>query len=365
MPAYHTRYAPLPKCGMLTAPRELLTHLVELPKESGKLVIKALEYAMAELQASDDTERDVSMPELEYCFIVNPAAKGGFSGRNWPKLQAQLRAANIAHCHYISERKGHSRDLARDALQAGYKNLVAVGGDGTANGVLNGLFAASSLNATEVSLSIIPWGTGNDWASYYGFSPRLEDCVQLLQAGSNTLQDIGKANFTDSAGNHRTHYFLNCAGTGFDSYLLAQMGASRGSRSRYFLYVLKCLRKFRATSLQLDIDAESLEYSALMLEICLGKYAGAGMQFAPAAVADDGLFEVLLIEDLSIPQLLGSLFYLYNGRINEHSAVRHWQCRSISVATTAEQHFHCDGELVGQLPIQIGILPQALRVITP
>lgn len=304
------------------------------------------------------------MPEPEYCFIINPAAKGGFAGRNWPKLHATLREAKISHCHYTSEGRGHCLELARDALRAGYQNFIAVGGDGTASEVLNGLFASSPPNPAGVSLGLIPWGTGNDWARYYGLSPRVEYCEGLLRTGSSTLQDIGKVSYGDSTGVRKQHYFLNCLGTGFDSYLLTQMGVTRGSRSRYFFYLLKCLRKFRATALQLDIDGEAIECSALMLQACLGKYAGAGMQFAPGAVADDGLFEVLLIGDLDIPQLLGSLFYLYNGRINEHSAVRHWQSRSISVAASVEQQFHCDGELVGELPIQIEILPQALRVIT-
>ena len=87
------------------------------------------------------------------------------------------------------------------------------------------------------------------------------------------------------------------------------------------------------------------------------------MRFAPEAVADDGLFDVLLINKLSVAQLLASLVYLYNGRINDHWAVRHWRSSSISIAAQTEQNFHCDGELVGQLPIKIEILPRALRVI--
>ncbi len=103
----------------------------------------------------------------------------------------------------------------------------------------------------------------------------------------------------------------------------------------------------------------------MLLEVCLGKFAGAGMHFAPAAEADDGLFDVLLIEDLSILQVLRSLAYLYNGRINEHPAARNWRCRSVSIAARAGQHLHCDGELVGELPVEIEILPRVLSVLTP
>ena len=305
------------------------------------------------------------MPEPEYCFIVNPAARGGLAGRNWPKLQSLLVKSGLAHCHFSTEHKGHGRELARDKLQAGYKHFVAVGGDGTANEVLNGLFADSLPKTGDISMGVIPWGTGNDWARYYGMSSHAENCIRLLQSGGNTLQDIGRASFTDSAGIQRHHYFLNVSGTGFDSYLLGRMGVARGSRFRYFIYLLKCLREFQATTLQLDIDGQSLERPALMLQTCLGKYAGAGMQFAPAAKANDGLFDVLLIKDLGVPQLLGSLFYLYNGRVNAHKGVSHWQSRTISVAATNRQQFHCDGELVGELPVRFDLLPQALRVMIP
>ena len=102
-----------------------------------------------------------------------------------------------------------------------------------------------------------------------------------------------------------------------------------------------------------------------MLETCLGKYAGAGMQFAPMAVADDGSFEVLLIENVKIWRLLSSLLYLYNGRINQHPAVRHCQAVSVVIDCETKQNFHCDGELIGRLPVKIDLLPRALRVIGP
>lgn len=305
------------------------------------------------------------MPDLDYCFIVNPAANGSLAGRKWPILQRQLNTADIVHDYYLSEYRGHCIELVRAALKAGHTNFVAVGGDGTANEVLNGLFSDPTVNTAHLTLSAIPWGTGNDWARYHILSPDPSDCLRLLQAGVSTRQDVGKVSFIGRSGTASNHYFLNCVGTGFDSYLLERMGNSRQKRFRYFLYVLKCLFEYRATRLELDVDGESLECSALMLQIFLGIYAGAGMKFAPAAIADDGLFEVLCISDLSVSQILANLYYLYNGRINDHRAVRHWRSSAISVATRAEQSFHCDGELVGQLPIKIEILSRALTVIAP
>ena len=303
------------------------------------------------------------MPDIHYCFIVNPAAGGGVAGRNWPELQRQLNDAHISHSSYLSDQKGHSGELAKAAHEAGHTNFVVVGGDGTANEVLNGLYPKSLQDSAGITLGVIPWGTCNDWASYYGFSPEPEDFVRLLQSGSSTLQDIGKISFIDDCGEARSRYFLNCCGTGFDSYMIERMDTPRGSRWRYLLYVLKCAHKYKATTLHLDMEWQSHDCAVLLLEICIGKFAGAGMRFAPEAVADDGLFEVLLINKLKFWQLLTSLLYLYNGRINEHWAVRRWQKGFIRIAKGSGQYFQCDGKLAGKLPIEIEILPQALRVI--
>ncbi len=301
----------------------------------------------------------------EYCFIVNPAAGGGLAGREWPRLHEKLTAAGLAYRHYMSEYRGHGRELAAAAFEDGARHLVAVGGDGTANEVLNGLLDVATPGREGLSLATVPWGTGNDWSSYYGVPSRPEELVRMFQAGLRHRQDIGRVEFIEETGSTRHHYFLNCAGTGLDSYLLSEMQGARGSRFRYFLFVLKCLSRFRAEPLQLTLDTEAFQGPSLLLEICLGRFAGAGMRFAPGAVTDDGVFEVLLIDDLNILQVLRSLSYLYNGRIDRHPAAHRWQCRSVSVAARAAQHLHCDGELVGRLPVQVEIVPDVLSVLVP
>lgn len=305
------------------------------------------------------------MPDAEFCFIVNPAASGGRGHRKWPLLQQQLRAANIKYCYHLSQHKGHCAELTRKAVQAGQRNFVAVGGDGTANEVVNGIFQAATCDLQEVTLSVVPWGTGNDWASYYGFAAEPEDCVDLLQSGVTCQQDIGKVSYTDDSGQRATHFFLNCAGTGFDSFLLERMGGPGGQRLRYFFYLLKGLASYRAIPLQLDIDGDQLESLTTLLEVCIGDRAGAGMRFAPRASADDGLFEVLLIDKLSTAQLIRSLAYLYNGKIDEHPAARRWRSRRLAVAAQSEPFFHCDGELVGRLPVELEIQPRAINIMIP
>jgi YegS/Rv2252/BmrU family lipid kinase len=305
------------------------------------------------------------MADAEYCFIVNPAAGGGHAGARWPELAARLRESGIAFDCLLSEQRGHGVELARQALAAGHRRLVAVGGDGTANEILNGMFADGCAPNPEVQLGIVPWGTGNDWASYYGLPGTADAWLDLLRSGQYCGQDIGRAVFPQGRDGPREHYFLNCAGTGFDSFLLRSMGSPDGKRLRYLWSVLTLLRRFRAARLHLELDSDKLAVRALMLEVCLGRSVGAGMRLAPGARANDGSFEVLLIEDLSLPRLLASLPYLYNGRIREHPSVRSWSSPVIKLSADAEQFLQCDGELVDRLPVSIELLPRALQVIAP
>jgi len=285
------------------------------------------------------------------------------AGRRWPALRDRLLAADLEHSFHFSEYRGHGVELAREALHAGHRNFIAVGGDGTANEVLNGLLQTCGPDLDDIALGSVPWGTGNDWARYWEFPATAEECVELLRAGRCCRQDIGRVRLALPGGTRGYHYFLNCAGTGFDSYLLSEMNSARGSRVRYFRYVLKCLLRFHASRLRVNIDGAAAEDAVTLLEVCVGKYAGAGMRFAPSANADDGLFEVLLVGEMSIPRLLGSLNYLYNGNIKQHPAARSWQCRALSITARTAQYLQCDGELVGQLPVDIEILPGALRVL--
>ena len=280
-------------------------------------------------------------------------------------MQDKLLAAGIDYDYHLSDYRGHSTELAKSAFESGQRNFVAVGGDGTANEVLNGLLTASGSDMGELSLGMVPWGTGNDWARYYRFSSAPEDCVKLLRSRSSCQQDIGKVTFVNSEGPIHHHYFLNCAGSGFDCFLLDQIRTVMGGRFRYLFHVLKYLLKYRAASLLLNIEGESFEGPVMLLGVFVGRYAGAGMRFAPAASADDGVFDILVIGEMSAPRLLGSLRYLYNGNIRQHPSAKSWRCRTLSVASQTGQYLQCDGELVGRLPVKIEILPRVLRVLAP
>lgn len=305
------------------------------------------------------------MRDTEYCVVVNPVAAGGKARRLWPALEKKLSAAGVRMRVFDTGDYGDCAAPAREGFEQGLRHFLAVGGDGTANGVINGVLPLCNSDDVDITLAVVPWGTGNDWANFRGLSGNADDCVRLLTQGEPLRQDIGRVTYTDAAGNPATHYFVNMAGTGFDTHLLEAMGPTRGNRLRYLWTLLRVYRSFRAAPVTARIKGETLSLSPLLFEVCLGSFIGAGMLVAPDAVGDDGLFDVLAIEQMSMWKMLGSLKYLYDGAIAEHPATHVRRCASLAIEGEGASLFQCDGELVGTLPINIDLLPERLGVLSP
>lgn len=306
------------------------------------------------------------MRDIQYCVIVNPAAAGGKARRKWPALEKKLIAAGVRLRVFDAEQYGDCQTPAREGFKEGLRHFIAVGGDGTANGVINGVLPLCPDDDTRITLGVVPWGTGNDWANFHGLSDRTEDCLKLLtEGGVQRRQDIGRVTYTNAAGDPATHYFLNMNGTGFDTYLLDAMGPAHGSKLRYLWTLLRIYRSFQAAPITANLEGETLALSPLLFEVCLGSYTGAGMLLAPEADGNDGLFDILAIEQMSTWKMLRSLKYLYNGKIAEHPATHARRCASLTLAGDGASFFQCDGELVGNLPIKIDLLPGRLGVLSP
>lgn len=294
-----------------------------------------------------------------WLLIANPQAGGGRSRHHLAALQHALADAGIAFVLRYTHSPHHATRLASEALAEGCRRFVVIGGDGTLNEVVNGLYRQPQL-ASQCWLTVFPCGTGNDWAAQYRLPQDVPGFVAMLRQPQLARQDIGRVTF---AGDQPAHFFINFAGAGFDSFLLAKMGAAGGRRWRYLSTLLKCLRRFVAATMTVAGGGQQLQVPALMTMACIGRYGGAGMQLAPAARPDDGLLDVLLIRDLPFLQRLLSLSQLFNGRIHRHRAVSAWQCESLSLAADVPLQLQCDGELAGWLPACIELVPQPLTVV--
>ncbi len=306
-----------------------------------------------------------ALAPLRTLVIVNPASAAGATGRRWERTARQLSAALGSFEHAFTREPGHATSLARRALREGFEMVVAIGGDGTLNEVVGGFFEAGVALAPEALLGIVALGTGSDFARTIG-ATSLEGACERLRGHMSRRIDVGHARFTDHSGAPAERVFLNVASFGCSGQVarLVSPGLKRASGSLAFaLATVRALLTYRDRVVAIQFDDEpSRDYSITNCAFCNGRYFGAGMMVGPDALIDDGRFDVTVWSGFGLAHFVRKQGSLYSGtHIHEPGALslRVFRAQATSLL---EVLLELDGESVGRLPVQLRILPQALRL---
>ena len=293
-------------------------------------------------------------------ILVNPTAGGGRGARLVPWLRERLAAGEDGELHVTTD-PTEPEALAASAAERGSTRVVAVGGDGTVQAVLNGLLSA----ARGAELAIVPVGTGNDLARSLGVPSATEDAWRVALGSSTRSIDVARAR--NGEGHERR--FASAGGIGFDAQVAAAMANRvgwRGGRTGYLLTTLAELRRFRNRRITLTLDGRSSGHRVLFVAIANGAYYGGGMRIAPDAQPDDGLLDVCVVGDISRLTAIRELPNLYRGTHIRHPAVSmHVIGRAVSVEGDPETRVHLDGEPFGGLPLEVVLEPAAIAVAVP
>ena len=302
--------------------------------------------------------------------IVNPTAAHGAVGREWPELRSYIGSQGVAFSEALTEAPGHATQLAQEAAREGYKTVVAVGGDGTINEVVNGLLNGAEVQAgtsLPVSLGVISRGSGSDLARTLGLR-RTRDAISALSQRDRTLLiDVGEL-VLDPDGARRRRLFVNVAGLGFDGEvvegLLRQENGGKPVRGAlpYLAQVVRSIMHYDNKRIRAEIDGEVIEGVYTALFAANGRYFGGGMKVAPGADISDGLFDVVTIGAVSRPGLLARVPTVYVGWHVHLRPIRVRRARQLRVDTDERLLVQADGELVGQAPVAMRVIPGALRV---
>jgi YegS/Rv2252/BmrU family lipid kinase len=306
----------------------------------------------------------MSAPPREQWFaILNPASGGGRALRERAAIESCLREAGLAWTLAVSAYPGHTMELAARAAQQGYERFIAIGGDGTLNEIVTGLFV-DARPTTPCTLALVPVGRGNDWARTHRIPRDYREAVALIPAGHTAAHDLGVAELMQ--GGHPTRRcFINVAGVGFDAYVVAQTRAARLGPFTYLVGLLRGFLGFRAPVLCVQTGDERIEQSLLVAFAAIGRYCGGGMHVAPEAKTADGLLDVTLISAVGKLELIANLRRLFDGSILEYEKVRALRVPRLSVECAQPVGVQADGELIGETPATFSVLPRALRVVVP
>lgn len=306
--------------------------------------------------------------------IVNPAAAGGRAAHRWPALAARLQAAGVAYTPCVTCGAGDGARCARFALTSGATLLLVVGGDGTLNEVVEGCLGAGVALPAGLTprLALWPLGTGTDFAQGLGIHDDATALATLLRGRPQAI-DAGLTRFYDEQGVGRTRHFINVADLGLGPETSLRVAATATASPRllgpaiYFAGALRGIAAYRPTEIALTIDGTPVYTGAAgLLAVANGRRFGGGMLIAPRARPNDGLFDVVLLEHVPRRTLATVLLpRVYRGTHLRQRAVHLYRGATVRIEAAGRFLLEVDGEVVGQAPATLSVLPGALEVLVP
>ena len=265
-----------------------------------------------------------------------------------PIFESKGIAFNYAYTDY----GGHAKELAQNAVNNDVDTVIAMGGDGTINEVVNGIVGSG------VRLGVIPYGTANVFGISFDLPTQLEAACDKIVAGETSTIDIGSIN---------GHYFVCMAGVGFDAYIIKKADKSLkkliGGISYVFLAMVEYFR-YRFHPIVFQVDDDPTPKRAYFLIICNTKYYGGKYVVSDKTDPSDGMLDICLIKDKGLLTAISCIFQLALGKLKGGKMVEKLQCKTIRIRAFGKHRVHCDAEFVGYVPVTVNIHPQAIKIIT-
>lgn len=284
--------------------------------------------------------------------IINPTARGGRGVRLWERARPVLLQAGWTISETRSERRGHARDLA---AQCDGGVVLAVGGDGTAHEVANGILASRR----GCALGIIPVGVGNDFARAMGIPRDPVAAAGALLNATRRSVDVGEVN---------GRYFLTIAGAGFDAEVARLVNTwpkVLGGVTMYMLGILTMLVTYRPVDVTITLDGRNEQERLFLIAVGNTGWNAGGMWMVPPARPDDGILHTVIAGPLTRLETLMVLPRVFSGGHLAHPKVRQAQAREIHVNGSVPLAVQADGESIGTLPATFRVHPGALTVLVP
>jgi diacylglycerol kinase (ATP) len=297
-------------------------------------------------------------------FLVNPASDNGVTGRRWSELARRASTLGLSGKTLLSQHPGNLIDLAEQAARDGAELVVAVGGDGTVNEVVNGLVRAG----TETELATIPLGTGMDFVRTYGIPSRFDDAVRVALEGVARTVDVGRVSYRTWSGEEAERCVCNVGSVGMSAAVAQRangMSKALGGKATFLYALVRVFLAWQNTIVDVDLDGRTRSARMHDVIVANGQYHGGAMWLAPEARPDDGLFDVLLIGDVTKSDFATTAPKLYKGTHLAHPKVDLEHARVVTVDAAETLPIELDGEQVGTTPARFEVLPGALRLRVP
>ncbi|MEH7387272.1 diacylglycerol kinase family protein, partial [Bacillus sp. JJ1521] len=296
-------------------------------------------------------------------FIVNQKAGNGKGLKVWNKLKQELEQKKVNYRSFFTKYPNHAKELAQQIgsmFEDKVEAVIAIGGDGTMNEVVNGM-----VYYPEIKVGYIPAGSGNDFSRGFKVPKSPIDALSFILRNRSTkgkLFDLGKCKVR---GKSKSSYFVSSLGTGFDAAVSKLTNESKmkkylnkihlGSLA-YVGALIRLLFTYRLTNVSLTVDGKYYQYENVwFVTVSNQPFYGGGMKIAPKAKATDGLFDITVVHDLSRVKLLLIFVTVFFGAHTKFKEIAQHKGANIKVESDEKMLVHADGELIGQIPVQVEV----------
>lgn len=301
-------------------------------------------------------------------LVVNPHSAGGWTGRHFDRILREVRASVGEVEWAFTQTSGDGARLAREAFALGRRLIVAVGGDGTASEVIDGLAGSGATADPALEVGFIPHGTGGDLRRSLGLSDDVRRAARALAHPGTTRIDLGRAELVGNGGAPFVRHFVNVATCGVSAVVAANVNAGRrfvSGRLTFFVASARAMLSWSDRLVRWRADGGPWREDRITaLSCCNGRFFGGGMKVAPDARLDDGRFDLVLWKGYGALDLALQRRKLYDGRHVLLPKTEVLRVGELELGAPAGEalRLDLDGEQPGRLPARLTVLPGALRV---
>lgn len=295
---------------------------------------------------------------MNHLFIINPAAGKGKNLKFIPIIEKIFKDKEEKCIIEVTKGIGHATEIAKRYTEKEAFRIYSVGGDGTLNEVLNGMVNSLS------SLAVIPSGSGNDFIkSIYNFSKqdKIEDIILMMVNGKEKYIDLCEVN---------DRYFINIASVGFDAEVAYNSIRLKklpfiGGKLAYILGIVLTVFNYKSYKLSISIDGKIINFDALLVAIANGRYYGGGVNVAPKAEINDGLFNICAIEKVGRFKILTLFPKVIKGTHAEIKEVSFYSGSKVKIESEEDIAFNIDGEITKGKEAEFKIIKDGIKIIYP
>jgi YegS/Rv2252/BmrU family lipid kinase len=282
---------------------------------------------------------------------------------------------------FISEKSGHIKELATEAISEGYNYLIAVGGDGTVNEMVNGIAAKFKTKATlnsesydwegikKIIIGVLPTGTGNDFARYHELKYDIKHLKFLIEKDKIQKLDIGWTCFTNKQNQKEERFFSNITDVGMGGHTVQHMDQNKvswlGSSLNYTKAILSSFITYDKSPIKWISDQNTWEGKVMSMVVANGKYFGSGLAIAPNAKMNDGKFTLVTLGDINILDYIKNLGKVKAGQLIDHKEVTYNEAKKVTIEPLDGKKLpiDMDGDFVGYCPMTIQCIPNAISFL--